>query len=41
MIKALINSTPDLKVNKDSLMVISPDEGAMQKMYFLCYSAWN
>ncbi len=34
MIKALINSTPDLKVNKDSLMVISPDEGAMQRCIF-------
>ncbi len=34
MIKALINSTPDLKVDKDSLMVISPDEGAMQRCIF-------
>lgn len=34
MIKALINSTPDLKVDKDSLMVISPDEGAMNRCIF-------
>ncbi|MDE6723546.1 MAG: ribose-phosphate pyrophosphokinase, partial [Eubacterium sp.] len=35
MIKALVNSVDDLKVDKDSLMVISPDEGAMQRcIYF-------
>ncbi len=33
--KSLVNSVHDLKVNKDSLMVISPDEGAMQRcIYF-------
>lgn len=34
MIKSLVNSVPDLKVDKDSLMVISPDEGAMQRCIF-------
>ncbi len=35
MIKALVNSIDDLKIDKDSLMVISPDEGAMHRcIYF-------
>ena len=35
MIKALVNSVDDLKIDKDSLMVISPDEGAMFRcIYF-------
>ncbi len=35
MVKSLLESTPDLKIDKDSLMVISPDEGAMQRaIYF-------
>lgn len=34
MIKALVNSVEDLKVDKDSLMVISPDEGAMNRCIF-------
>lgn len=34
MIKALVNSVSDLKVDKDSLMVISPDEGAMNRCIF-------
>ncbi len=35
MIKAIVNSIDDLKVDKDHLMVISPDEGAMQRcIYF-------
>lgn len=35
MIKALVNSVDDLKADKDHLMVISPDEGAMHRcIYF-------
>ena len=35
MIKALVRNVPDIKINKDSLMIISPDEGAMGRcMYF-------
>lgn len=35
MIKAIVNHIDDLKVDKDHLMVISPDEGAMQRcIYF-------
>ena len=33
--KALLRAEPDLKVDKDHLMIISPDEGAMQRaVYF-------
>lgn len=35
MIKALVNSVNDLHIDKDHLMVISPDEGAMHRcIYF-------
>ena len=34
MIKALVNTVDDLKIDKDSLMVISPDEGAMHRCVF-------
>jgi len=35
MIKALLNTIPDIKPNRDNCMVISPDEGGMQRsMYF-------
>lgn len=34
MIKAIVNSVDDLKVDKDHLMIISPDEGAMQRSIF-------
>lgn len=34
MIKAIVNSVDDLKVDKDHLMVISPDEGAMNRCIF-------
>ncbi len=35
MIKALVNNVDDLKVDKDHLMVISPDEGALHRcIYF-------
>lgn len=35
MIKSLVNSVEDLHVNKDHLMVISPDEGALHRcIYF-------
>ncbi len=35
MIKALVNTVDDLKVDKDHLMIISPDEGAMHRcIYF-------
>ena len=34
-VKALLKSTPDLSINKDHMMVISPDEGAMNRaIYF-------
>ena len=31
MIKALVNSTPDLKIDKENLMIISPDEGGVNR----------
>ncbi|MBR0135092.1 MAG: ribose-phosphate diphosphokinase, partial [Clostridia bacterium] len=31
MIKALVNNTPDLQLDKDHLMIISPDEGGMSR----------
>lgn len=35
MIKALVRAVPDVQINKESLMMISPDEGAMgRSMYF-------
>ena len=35
MIKAIVNNVDDLKIDKDHLMVISPDEGAMHRcIYF-------
>ena len=35
MIKALVRAVPDVQISKDSLMMISPDEGAMSRcMYF-------
>lgn len=35
MIKALVRAVPDVRINKESLMMISPDEGAMgRSMYF-------
>lgn len=34
MIKAIVNTVDDLKVDKDHLMVISPDEGAMNRCIF-------
>lgn len=35
MIKSLINSVPDISLNKEDLMFVSPDEGAMSRcMYF-------
>ena len=33
--KALLRAEPDLKVDKDHLMIISPDEGAMHRAVFL------
>lgn len=34
MIKAIVNNIEDLKIDKDHLMVISPDEGAMNRCIF-------
>ena len=34
-IKCLLRSTPDLSIDKDHMMVISPDEGAMHRAIFL------
>ena len=31
MIKALVNAVPDISINKEHLMIISPDEGAMSR----------
>lgn len=34
-IKALVNNVPDLKIDRDNLMIISPDEGGMTRcMYY-------
>ena len=33
--KALLNAEPELQVDKDHLMIISPDEGAMQRAVYL------
>ena len=35
MIKALVKAVPDIEIDKDKLMIISPDEGAMSRcMYY-------
>lgn len=34
-IKCLLRSTPDLEINKEHMMVISPDEGAMHRAIYL------
>ena len=35
MIKALVRSVPDVIIDKDNMVIISPDEGAMQRcMYY-------
>ena len=35
MIKALVNAVPEIKIDKEDLMIISPDEGAMARgIYF-------
>lgn len=35
LVKSLLKSTPDLQIDNDHMMVISPDEGAMKRaMYF-------
>ena len=34
MIKALVRNVPDISLDKDDLMIISPDEGAMQRCMF-------
>ena len=34
MIKALVNNVPDLKIDKEHLMVISPDEGGMGRCIY-------
>ncbi|MBE6935403.1 MAG: ribose-phosphate pyrophosphokinase [Ruminococcaceae bacterium] len=34
MIKALVNTVPDVKIDSDHLMVISPDEGAMNRCIY-------
>ena len=32
--KALLRAEPDLKVDKDHLMIVSPDEGALDRNIF-------
>ncbi len=34
-VRALVKSVPDIKLNKDSLIVISPDEGAVPRAMYL------
>ena len=34
MIKALVRNVPDVSLDKDDLMIIAPDEGAMQRCMF-------
>lgn len=34
MIKALINNVPDIKIDKDNLVIISPDEGGMGRCIY-------
>ncbi len=34
MIKALLRSHPDVDINKDKLMIVSPDEGAMSRSIY-------
>lgn len=34
-VKCLLRSTPDLEIDKDHMMVISPDEGAMHRAIYL------
>ena len=34
MIKALVRNVPDISLDKEDLMIISPDEGAMQRCMF-------
>ena len=34
-IKALLNAEPDLRIDKENLMIISPDEGAMHRAVYL------
>ena len=36
MIKAAVNNVDNLKINKDNIMIISPDEGGMSRC--ICYS---
>ncbi|MGM9645916.1 MAG: ribose-phosphate pyrophosphokinase [Eubacteriales bacterium] len=35
MLKALLKEIPDIKVDKDSLMVVSPDEGALDRAMYI------
>jgi len=34
MIKALVNTVPDIRIDRDHMMVISPDEGAMNRCIY-------
>lgn len=34
MVKALVNSVPDIKIDHDNLMMISPDEGGMSRSIY-------
>ena len=35
MLKALMNNVPDIKIDKDNLMVVSPDEGAIGRSMYI------
>lgn len=34
MIKALLKNVPDIKINRDNVMIVSPDEGAMSRCIY-------
>lgn len=41
-IKAITKKFRDITIDKDHLMIISPDEGAMSRaVYFQVYLVWN
>ena len=41
MIKALVNHVDNLKIDREHLMIISPDEGGMSRcIYYALCSAW-
>ena len=39
ILKALMAKFPDVSLDKDSFMVVSPDEGRMSRNIYLCFGA--